>query len=70
MTVTGCLERRSNGDYALTEVRDKNHPEHSRYALVTSQDLSDHAGERVEISGKAVTNGDGKVSVESQTKTR
>jgi hypothetical protein len=52
-----------------TEVRDNSRHEHSRYALVTSQDLSKHVGERVEIKGKAVTNGDGKVSVESKTKT-
>lgn len=69
VTVIGCLERRSNGDYVLTEVRDNSRLEHSRYALVTSQDLSKHVGERVEIRGKAVTNGDGKVSVESKTKT-
>ena len=41
----------------------------SRYALVTSEDLSKHVGERVEIRGKAVVNGDGKISVESKTKT-
>jgi len=69
VTVAGCLERRSNGDYVLTGVRDNSSPEHSRYALVTSQDLSKHVGERVEIKGKAVMNGDGKVSVESETKT-
>jgi hypothetical protein len=69
VTVVGCLERRSNGDYILTEVRDNRRVEHSRYALVTSQDLSKHVGERVEIKGKAVTNGDGKVSVELETKT-
>ena len=49
--------------------RDSNRIEHSQYALVTSQDLSKHVGERVEIRGKAVTNGDGKLSVESRTKT-
>jgi hypothetical protein len=41
----------------------------SRYALVTSQDLSKHAGERVEIRGNALTGGDGTVTVESETKT-
>jgi hypothetical protein len=69
VTVIGCLERRSIGGYVLTEVHDGNRREHSRYALVTSEDLSKHVGERVEIKGKAVTNGDGKVSVESKTKT-
>ena len=41
----------------------------SRYPLVTSQDLSQHVGERVEIRGNAVTHGDGTVMVESETKT-
>jgi len=63
------LERRSTGEYILTAGRDNSRLERSRYALVTSQDLSKHVGERVEIKGKAVTNGDGKVSVESKTKT-
>jgi hypothetical protein len=67
--VTGCLERRPNGDYILTEARENLRQEPSRYALVTSQDLSRHVGERVEIQGKAVANGDGKVSIESKTKT-
>ena len=69
VTVIGCLERRSTGEYILTAGRDNGRLERSRYALVTSQDLSKHVGERVEIKGKAVTNGDGKVSVESKTKT-
>jgi hypothetical protein len=67
--VTGCLERRPNGDYILTEARENQRQEASRYALVTGQDLSKHLGERVEIQGKAVVNGDGKVLVESKTKT-
>jgi hypothetical protein len=69
VTMIGCLERRSDGGYVLTEVRDNRRDEHSRYALITSKDLSRHVGERVEIKGKAVVNGDGKVSVESRTKT-
>ena len=69
VTVIGCLERQPGGDYILTSVRDRGRLEPSRYALVTSQDLSARVGERVEIKGKAVTNGDGKVSIESKTKT-
>lgn len=69
VTVIGCLERRANGDYILTETRDNRRLERSRYALVTSEDLSKHVGQRVEIKGKAVVDGDGKVSVESKTKT-
>jgi hypothetical protein len=69
VTVIGCVERRPDGDYILTSVRDRGRLEPSRYALVTSQDLSARVGERVEIQGKAVTNGDGKVLIESKTKT-
>ena len=69
VTVIGCLEQRSNGDYVLTEVRDSGRFEHARYALVTDKDLSKHVGERVDIKGKAVTNTDGEVKIESETKT-
>ena len=69
VTVIGCVERRPSGDYILTEVRENRRLDPSRYALVTSEDLSKHVGERVEIRGKAVTNGNGKVTVESKTKT-
>ena len=69
VTVTGCLEKRSNGEYMLTEVRPNRGGEASRYALVSSEDLSKHVGERVEIQGKAVVPGEGKVSVESKTNT-
>ena len=67
--VVGCLDRGVNGDYILTKVR-ANHPKDpSQYALVTSEDLSKHVGERIEIHGKVVSNGNGTVSVESKTKT-
>jgi hypothetical protein len=68
VTVIGCLERRANGDYVLTEVHENRREEPSRYALVSSDDLSNHVGKRVEITGKAVVDGDGKVTVESKTK--
>jgi hypothetical protein len=51
VSVIGCLERRSNGDYVLTDVRDNCRLERSRYVLVTSQDLSKNVGERVAIKG-------------------
>jgi hypothetical protein len=69
VTVIGCLERRPNGNYILTDIREKRPADPGRYALLTSEDLSKHVGERVEIHGKAVVNGDGKISVESKTKT-
>jgi hypothetical protein len=69
VTVYGCLERGTHGDYLLSQVGHDSRVEPSRYTLVTSQDLNTHVGQRVEIKGKAVTNGDGKVSIESKTKT-
>jgi hypothetical protein len=70
VTVIGCVEQRSNGGYVLTPVRDTGRGPltHAWYALVTSQDLSPHVGERVEIRGKAVASGDGKASDESKIK--
>jgi hypothetical protein len=67
--VIGCLERRLNGDYVLTQGHDNSHLGYSRYALVTSEDLSKHVGERLEIHGKFVANGNGNVSFESKTRT-
>jgi hypothetical protein len=69
VTLIGCLERRSEGGFILTEVRENSRNEHSRYALISSKDLSRHVGERVEVKGKAVVNGDGRLSVESRTRT-
>lgn len=69
VTVIGCLERRPTGDYMLTGVRENFRLEPLRYALVTGEDLSKRVGERVQIQGKAVTKGNGKVSIESKTRT-
>jgi len=69
VTVRGCIERSANGDYTLTNVRGRSSMSPSRYALVSSVDLSTHVGHRMEIHGKSVMNGDGKVVVESTTKT-
>src|SRR4029077_3617872 len=69
IAVTGCLERRENGDYMLTSIRDVRGMDPSRYALVTDDDLAKHVGERVRIQGKTVSPGDGAVSVKSETKT-
>jgi len=69
VTAIGCLERRENGDYLLSGVREEHRNGPSRYALITDDDLSTHVGERVRIQGKAVTAGNGTVSVRSETKT-
>ena len=69
VTVVGCLERRPNGNYILTDILERNRVDPMRYSLLTSDDLSKRVGERVEIHGKVVSNGNGKISVESTTKT-
>jgi hypothetical protein len=69
VTVIGCLERLTNGDFILTEEHENRRLEPTRYALVGSENLSKHVGERVEIKGKAASNGHGKVAVEAKTKT-
>jgi hypothetical protein len=69
VTLIGCLDRNSNGDYLLTRVPTNRRKEASHYTLITSEDLSKHVGERIEIRGKVVVNGNGTVSVESTTKT-
>src|SRR5580765_8481883 len=62
VTVIGCVGRLTNGDLIVTK-DDNRRGEPSRYSLVGSQDLEKHVGERVEIRGKAVANGHGKVAV-------
>lgn len=69
ITAIGCLAQRSNGDYFLNSVHENRTSEPAQYALVTTDDLSRHVGERVEIQGKAVEAGHGKISVESKTTT-
>ena len=69
VNIVGCLERRPNGNYILTDILERRTVDPMRYSLLTSEDLSKRVGERVEIHGKVVANGNGKISVESTTKT-
>src|SRR6185436_11211751 len=69
VTVVGCLERRDNGDYMLTNIREASGMDLTRYALITEDDLTKRVGERVRIEGKTVSAGGGTVSVKSDTKT-
>ena len=64
ITVSGCLERNPTGGYMLTTTQGS-----MKYALVTDDDLSKHLGHRVELKGKAADCGDGKVKIESTSKT-
>ena len=68
--VVGCLDRGANGDYLLTKLRTKHLQDPAQYALVTSEDLSKHVGERLEVRGNVVSEGNGKVSIESEDEGR
>lgn len=69
LTVTGCVERGAGTDFLLTGIRQNDGRGPTRYSLVTKDDMSKHVGHRVEIHGKAVTESDGTVTVQSKTKT-
>lgn len=62
--VSGCLARNVDGGYKLTDGEGR-----LLYALVGGEDLDKHVGHRVEIKGKATDGHDGKVKIESETKT-
>jgi hypothetical protein len=64
ITITGCVEPNPGGGYMLTNARGG-----MRYMLVTDDNLSKHIGHLVEIKGKAADRGDGKVKIESKSKT-
>jgi hypothetical protein len=69
LTVTGCLERGPGTDFFLTVVRQTGERGPTRYSLVTRNDMSKYVGHRVEIRGKAVTDGQGTVTTQTKTKT-
>lgn len=69
VTVSGCIQRGLGGDYTLTGVRSSRRSDPTEYALVSSDDLSKHVGHRMQLHGKAVIHGEGKVVVQSTTKT-
>src|SRR5262245_25313430 len=72
MTVTGCVERGAGGEFLLTNVAGKDGAL-GTYVLAKDDDgndvddLKDHIGHRVEISGKAADKGKGKIKVETKT---
>ena len=69
LTVTGCLERGPGTDFVLSVVRQTGERGPTRYSLVTKNDMSKYVGHRVEIHGKAVTDGQGTVTTQTRTKT-
>ncbi len=64
VTVAGCLTRNLDAGYKLTDPQGR-----MTYALVGGENLEKHVGHRVEIKGKATDGNDGKVRIESETKT-
>lgn len=62
--VIGCLARNVDGGYKLTD-RDGR----MLYALVGGEHLDKHVGQQVELRGKATDGHDGKVKIESETRT-
>jgi hypothetical protein len=61
MTVAGCVERNPGGGYSLNDGS-------TRYTLVGGKNLDKHLGHRVSVKGKTTDGGDGKVKIESKTK--
>ena len=72
ITATGCVERGAGGEFLLTNVANKDGALGS-YVLAKDDDgndvddLKDHIGHRVEITGKAADKGKGKIKVETKT---
>lgn len=68
--VTGCVQRGAEGGFTLTNVADKEGALTS-YVLASDEgDLADHVGHRVEITGKAADQGNGKIKVETKNQTK
>ena len=64
---TGCVERNADGGFTLTNVANKDGAMGSYILADDEDDLKDHVGHRVEISGKAADKGKGKVTIETTT---
>ncbi len=69
VTVTGCVQANPSGGYTLTNVAGKDGSLGS-YVLASDDDeLKDHVGHRVEITGKAANQGQGKIKIETKNET-
>ena len=76
MTVTGCVQKNADGGFTLTNVAGKNGYEAS-YILAQFrdnddelEDIGDHVGHRLEITGKAANRGDGKIRLETTSEVK
>jgi hypothetical protein len=66
--VTGCVAQTPDSKFVLTNVADKTGALHD-YMLVSGDNLAEHVGHRVRIEGKVTDRGDGKVEIETKSKT-
>jgi len=68
--VTGCVERNVDGGFTLTNAANKEGALGSYLLASDDDDLKDHVGHRVEITGKAADQGKGKIKVETKNESR
>jgi len=68
--VTGCVQRGLDGGYLLTNVASKQGSLASYVLAADDDDLTKHLGHRVEIEGKAVDQGKGKIKIETKNETK
>ena len=73
ITVTGCVARSGDGSFSLTHAAGKA-GELGSYMLVARGDereeLGKHVGHRVEVKGKAADQGDGRMTIKTESETR
>ena len=70
VTVTGCLERSLEGGYVLTNVAGKDGALGTYLLATEDDDLGKHVGHRMEVTGKAADQGNGKIEVQTKNETR
>jgi hypothetical protein len=75
LTVTGCLHRSPEGSLTLTHAAGKDGAVGSYLLAVTNDeddldDLEEHVGHRLEISGKAADRGAGRIKVRTRSEVK
>ena len=70
ITVTGCLQRSNDGEYLLTNVANKDGALGNYLLASDDDDLANHVGHRIEVTGKAADQGKGKIKVETKNETK
>jgi hypothetical protein len=70
VTVTGCVERSLEGGYVLTNVAGKEGAMRTYLLATDDDDIAKHVGHRIEVTGKAADQGNGKIQVETKNETK